>query len=109
MVDRELQKTKLFFGVQGNPAQDGAVQESMGPIYDRTKEHLGTADAMIIRVRRRLLEAVKAFRDRGELPPGVHNPAMYRIRPVGAVLPKGADWVQTTAERRKAWYATAKA
>ncbi len=110
LVNRDLQKDKLFFGVQGNPAQDGAVQESMGPIYDRGKEHLGTADAMIIRVRRRLLEAVKAYRDHGTLPPGVDNPDMYAIRPVGAVLPKGADWVQATEERRKAWYgATAKA
>ena len=104
MVDRDLQKTKLFFGVQGNPAQDGAVQESMGPIYNRTQEHLGSADSMIIQVRRRLLNAVKALRDRGELPPGVNNPAMYRIRPVGAVLPKDADWAKETVERRKAWY-----
>jgi hypothetical protein len=26
---------------------------SMGPIYDRSWEHLGTTDAMVIRVRRR--------------------------------------------------------
>ena len=109
MVDYELQKTKLFFGVLSNPLQDGAVQESMGPIYDRGKEHLGTTDAMIIRVRRRLLEAVKAYRDRGELPPGVNNPSMYAIRPVGAILAKGADWVAETETRRKAWYAPANA
>ena len=31
---------------------------SMGPIYDRSQEHLGTTDAMVIRVRRRLIAAV---------------------------------------------------
>jgi hypothetical protein len=102
LVDLELQRTKLFFGVQGNPAQDGAVQEGMGPVFDRSSEHLGTADAMIIRVRRRLLEVVKAFEDGGAPPPGVDNPDMYSIRPVGALLPKGADWVKETEERRRA-------
>ena len=36
--DYELQRTKLFFGVTSNPLQDGAVQQSMGPIYDRSKD-----------------------------------------------------------------------
>jgi nitrite reductase/ring-hydroxylating ferredoxin subunit len=107
LVDYDLQRSKLFFGVQGNPAQDGAVQESMGPIFDRGSEHLGTADAMIIRVRRRLLEVVRAFRDSGEPPPGVDNPEMYSIRPVGALLPKGADWAKETEIRRRAVLATA--
>src|SRR6478672_4981042 len=71
LLDLELQKTKLFFGVQGNPAQDGAIQESMGTIFDRSSEHLGTADAMIIRVRRRLLEELRSFMDTGASPPGV--------------------------------------
>ena len=102
-LDYELQRTKLFFGVLSNPLQDGAVQESMGPIYDRPKEHLGTADAMIIRVRRRLLEAAKALRDRGATPPCVDDPALYRLRPVGAILPKGTDWIAETAERRRAF------
>ena len=104
MLDYELQKTKLFFGVLSNPLQDGAVQESMGPVYDRSKEHLGTADAMIIRVRRRLIEAAKALRDKGAEPPCVSDHSMYRLRPVGAILPKGADWMVETAERRKAFY-----
>jgi phthalate 4,5-dioxygenase oxygenase subunit len=103
LLDYDLQRTKLFFGVQGNPAQDGAVQESMGPVFDRSSEHLGTADAMIIRVRRRLLEAVRAFRDTGEPPAGVDNPEIYRTRPVAALLPKGADWVKETEERRRAF------
>ena len=44
---------------------------------DRRIEHLGTADAMIIRVRRRLLEAARALRDHGTVPPGVDDPNVY--------------------------------
>ena len=29
-------------------AQDRKVQESMGPLFDRSQEHLGTSDAMIL-------------------------------------------------------------
>jgi phthalate 4,5-dioxygenase oxygenase subunit len=31
----------------------------MGPVVDRTQEHLGTSDVAIIRMRRRMLEAVR--------------------------------------------------
>lgn len=90
----------LFCGILSNPLQDAAVQESMGRICDRTQEHLGPADEMIIRVRRRLLQAAKALRQDGIEPPAVHNPELYRIRPVGAVLPTGSDWVEATRARR---------
>ena len=33
---------------------------SMGKIYDRSLEHLGTTDAMVIRVRRRLIAGGEA-------------------------------------------------
>ena len=56
-LDYELQK-ELTIGIPflGN-LQDRAMTETMGPIYDRTQEHLGTTDAMVIFVRRRLIEA----------------------------------------------------
>lgn len=101
-LDRGLQNSTLFFGILSNPLQDAAVQESMGAIVDRSREHLGPADAMIIRVRKRLLDAARALRDRNETPPGLDNPGLYAVRPVGAVLPKGADWFAATRDRREA-------
>ena len=98
--DYEVQREKLYFGVLSNPLQDSAVQESMGAIYDRSNEHLGTADAMIIRVRRRLIEAARALAEDGSIPPGVDEPEVYAIRPVGALLPEGADWLNETMGRR---------
>ncbi len=100
-LDYELQKTKLFCGILSNPVQDHAMQETMGPIYNRSKEHLGTTDAMIIRVRRRLIQAAVALRDHGTLPPGVDAPDLFWIKPVGALLPAGADWVAATETRRR--------
>jgi hypothetical protein len=44
-----------FTGIPGIHTQDQAITESMGTIYDRTQEHLGSSDAMVIRVRRRLM------------------------------------------------------
>src|SRR5260370_766578 len=41
-----------YTGVVGTTAQDCAVQESMGAIQDRTKEHLGASDIAVIRMRR---------------------------------------------------------
>jgi phenylpropionate dioxygenase-like ring-hydroxylating dioxygenase large terminal subunit len=100
-LDRVLQKTKLFCGILSNPLQDAAVQESMGAIVDRTREHLGPADAMIIAVRKRLLQAARALRGHGVRPPGVDRPELYLVRPVGMVLPQGVNWVEATRARRE--------
>ena len=101
-LDRRLESGTLACGILSSPLQDAAVQESMGPIVDRSREHLGPSDAMIIRVRRRLLAAARELREQGRTPPGVDEPALYRVRPVGALLPRGADWQAATSARRQA-------
>ena len=50
-IDRELQRMKTFTGIVGINNQDLAVQESMGPIVDRSREHLGTTDKAIVAAR----------------------------------------------------------
>ena len=53
-IDREKQRSMASFtGIDGIHSQDQAITESMGPIYDRSHEHLATSDSMIIRTRRR--------------------------------------------------------
>ena len=42
----------------------------MGPIFDRSKEHLVPADRAVVRVRQRLLEAARAVEQGGD-PVGV--------------------------------------
>jgi hypothetical protein len=79
------------------------VVESEGPIYDRTTEHLGTGDTMIIRTRRRLIDVARAFDEDGVVPPGVDDPTVFRVRGGGVVLPKDADWLTATADLRRAF------
>jgi phthalate 4,5-dioxygenase oxygenase subunit len=76
LIDREVQKTKTFTGIEGVNTQDVAVQEGMGPIVDRSKEHLGSTDRAIVAMRRLLLEAVRMV-EAGGAPKGA-DPASYR-------------------------------
>lgn len=100
-LDRQAQATQSYTGIVGIHLQDKAVTESMGPIVDRSKEHLGSSDAMIIRTRRRLMRAAKELRE-GIVPPGVDNPEVFRQRGGGVVLARSADWVKATDELRRA-------
>jgi phthalate 4,5-dioxygenase len=95
LIDRELQRSgKSFTGIWGIGMQDTMVQESMGPILDRTQEHLGTSDSAIIAVRRYLLQAVKDL-EKGTAPRAL-NPASHRVRsarfesPIGTTLKDAA-------------------
>ena len=103
LIDREAQRTKSFTGIAGIHQQDQAITESMGTIIDRTQEHLGSSDAMVIRTRRRAINAAKALRDNGEVPPGVDDPKVYRYRSGGVILPRAANWLEATKELRQAF------
>ena len=76
--DREAMKTQGFSGIYGTRTQDHAVQETMGPIYDRTREHLGTSDRAIIAMRRLLADSVHNFTD-GINPPGLAPAIPYEL------------------------------
>jgi phenylpropionate dioxygenase-like ring-hydroxylating dioxygenase large terminal subunit len=101
-IDREKQaKGVNFTGLDNVPLEDQAITESMGSIYRRNQEHLGTSDVMIIRTRRRLINAAKAFAETGAVPPGVDEPWLYRIRSGGILLPRSADWIEATKPLRE--------
>jgi hypothetical protein len=90
MIDRNMQRTETFTGIDGINTQDRAVQESMGPIVDRTKEHLGPADRAITVTRRLLLEATDAV-ERNEDPLGVST-NYDDLRPAEGVFGPGKNW-----------------
>jgi len=103
LIDRAAQRTQSFSGIAGIHQQDQAVTESMGPIIDRTDEHLGSSDAMVIRTRRRVIRAARALRDGGVVPPGVDEPEVYRCRSGGVILPRDARWLDATKDLRRAF------
>jgi phthalate 4,5-dioxygenase oxygenase subunit len=102
-LDHELQRTDLVLGIPflGN-LQDRAMTETMGTIYDRTQEHLGTTDAMVIYARKRLIDSAKALRDSGALPANVDDARLCRVRAASVLLPEGESWVSATEKARDA-------
>jgi phenylpropionate dioxygenase-like ring-hydroxylating dioxygenase large terminal subunit len=92
LIDRRIQKTETFTGIFGVNTQDHAVQESMGPIYDRSAEHLGPADKAVIVMRRQLLQGVKVVQDGGD-PPGIGS-SYYHVVAADRVMSAEADFRQ---------------
>ena len=106
--DPEVEKASMFNGIPFVlNLQDRAMTELMcgpddEPLYDRTQEHLGASDAMVIVVRRQLLSAVKAFAVDGTLPANLDDPALDRVRAATVILEDGADWQTLTEKARSA-------
>jgi hypothetical protein len=69
------------------------VQESMGPIANRTKENLGTSDVAIVRLRRLMLDSVRKFAKTGERPLGLAKPVDYGALHAGeGMMPLKVSW-----------------
>ena len=110
------QRTSTFLGMgeEDINVHDQWAVESMGPIQDRTREHLGTTDKVIMANRRILLAAIDTVAA-GGTPPGVADPAlhaqMHGPDTVDGIAPAGTwgTWwgEQTQAKRAQAPWATA--
>ena len=99
LVDRALQRSsRSYTGIRGIREEDLAVQESMGTTCDRTTEHLGSADLAVIAMRRRLLDAVRALEQHGEIPYEARNGESYRVRSAALVLPRDLPWNEGAAD-----------
>jgi phthalate 4,5-dioxygenase oxygenase subunit len=102
LMDRQAQKEgRTFSGVEGFAMQDASVQESMGPIQDRTRENLVSTDNGIIMARHRLIKAAKELAAKGTLPPG-RDPVHQKVRSVAVVLPTGTPFKEGAGEALKA-------
>jgi hypothetical protein len=97
MMDRAAQKAgRTYSGVAGIAMQDASVQESMGPVCDRTKENLVSTDNAIIMARHRLHRAALALQ-RGTPPPGLARED-HRVRSATFVLPVDVPFEQAKRE-----------
>ena len=90
LIDREAQRTRSFTGIEGIAQQDMAVTESMGQIYNRTREHLGTSDRAVIRMRSMLIKAARDLAN-GIEPPGLEGD-FSKIRSAERNIRAEDDW-----------------
>jgi phthalate 4,5-dioxygenase oxygenase subunit len=100
MQDREAMKRgETFSGIFGINVEDFAVQESMGPVFDRTKEHLGASDLAVIHFRRLILDAVERFVSEGAAPPGLAEHFDYgKLRGAEGMVPHSEPWQSVLGE-----------
>ena len=91
LIDRAVQKERTMTGIPGINTQDIALQVGMGPVVDRTREHLGTTDRAVIVLRRALLEAMDDVLA-GKTPRGTDPQTYRRLRGASHIVDAGADW-----------------
>jgi hypothetical protein len=91
LQDRKMMQTGNFSGVIGAAIQDRAVQESMGPIFDRTQEHLGTSDKAVIFYRRLILRKLQEMEQGKELP-GTAPGLDLNQRAASVYMPASVPW-----------------
>ena len=98
LIDRKLQKTSSYTGIKGVSEQDAAVQDSQGPIADRTREHLGPTDLGIMHFRKVVMEAARALQQ-GTPPPHLKHQDRYTVRSGACVTSKTKDLTAVMIER----------
>jgi len=100
MMDRAAQKAnKTYCGVKGIAMQDAAIQESMGPIQDRSKENLTSTDNGVIMARIRLRKAALAAAE-GKPVDGL-DPATHAVRSASIVLPASVSFHDAAGDALK--------
>jgi phthalate 4,5-dioxygenase oxygenase subunit len=81
LIDRDMQRNVNFTGIWGANEQDRAIQESMGAIVDRSREHIGSSDIAIVAARRLLITMARAL-EAGREPEIVNDPEAYSVRAI---------------------------
>jgi phenylpropionate dioxygenase-like ring-hydroxylating dioxygenase large terminal subunit len=97
LIDRQKQKTVNYSGLESVPIEDTAMMESMGAIYDRTLEHLGSSDVAVISTRRRLIKLATDLQSGAE-PFAATHPELYRVRSAVKVLPREVPFLEGTSD-----------
>src|SRR6202008_29938 len=100
LMDRTAQEAGHYYsGIKGLAIQDASVQESMGPIADRTKENLVSTDNAIIMARLRLRKAAQAVQE-GKRAPGLAQDAQS-VRSASFILPEDEAFAEKALDAAK--------
>jgi phthalate 4,5-dioxygenase oxygenase subunit len=93
-ADFDLQRRDImdenWSGFRGISAEDAVIAVSMGPICDRTREHLISSDLAVVRFRKRVLDSVDRI-ERGEDPVGIMVDAGL-IAAIDSPVPASGHW-----------------
>jgi hypothetical protein len=96
--DPEEQATRTYLGMGEDDINlhDQWAVESMGAIQDRTREHLGTSDKVIMANRRTLLKAIETVRQGGRPPLALGAEAAAALRGPDTIdcIAPAASWVE---------------
>ncbi len=98
LIDRGLQKHRTFTGVRGVAEQDAMIHDSQGRIADRTREHLCSSDAAVVRFRRTVLAQAKALAS-GVEPRAPGLPEAYKLRSGSWMASEGVSFEEVMMER----------
>lgn len=103
LMDREAQrKVVSYSGIEGIGMQDASLQESMGPIQDRTRENLVSTDNGIIMMRHRIIKAAKALAaDPGFKLPGL-DPEHQKVRSTAILLKRNLPFKEAAKDALRA-------
>ncbi len=93
LQDRQAMQRGDFTGIQGIPAQDMAMWESMGPITDRSQDHPGSSDLAVAQFRRMMVAAAQRFQAGGSAI-GTAAPRVPQVKLASfeGIVPKTTDW-----------------
>jgi phthalate 4,5-dioxygenase len=102
----QQRSTYLGMGEEDINVHDQWAVESMGAIQNRTREHLGTTDKVIMANRRALLKAIDTLKNGGTAP-GIADAAVAGLArgpdTVDGIAPAGewASWWRATADTKR--------
>ncbi len=101
--DRELMAQGHHSGFGENLlVEDMVTQISMGPIRDRTRDHLSSSDVAIVQARLLLLQALRNDAEgRHPLAPADPRYLMEDAMPVDALAPPDSEWRKVLAGQRQ--------
>ena len=83
-------------GHRGIQREDVVMAMSSEPIVDRSKEHLVAADQAVVRLRRRMMDAIH-LTEAGEPPPGLLMPDLTKVLASDQDMVRDARWQDIAA------------
>lgn len=98
LIDRAEQKYRSFTGIHGVSEQDAAIQDSQGPIADRSRDHLFATDIGVVKFRQHMLGLARALQE-GREPASAQRPGGYALRSGGWVTDASKPLTEVMVER----------